>query len=164
MNIQTVIIQITNRCPYHCPQCYMDKGNEDLPIKTATQYIDQLMICGIQGLQLTGGEPICYPRLCNLIEHAHNMGIYVFLATSGYRHSIEYYRELRSCGLDILCVSLNDIDESINRLTRDTYEESLEAIREAIEVGLICCVNVVVSDQNIQNFSLLPYKQLEGLH
>lgn len=155
MNIQVVVIQITKKCPYNCPQCYMLKGNIDLPIEDAKTLIDSSLLLGAKAIQITGGEPTGYPNLCELIEYAHSRGLYVFLATSGYKHSIEYYCDLKDRGLDIICVSINDIDEDVNKLSRDTYVESLVAIREAVEVGLLCCANVVVSDQNIQNLEVL---------
>lgn len=155
ITIETLVVQITNRCPYHCPQCYMHKGNADMPIGVAFRYIDELLYHGLESVQITGGEPLVYSQLRELIEHAHNKGLYVFLATSGYDHSIALYQALLNSGLDVLCISINDIDESSNQLTRDTYEESIMAIQDALEVGLTCFANVVVSNQNIKNLGLL---------
>lgn len=153
--IETLVVQVTNRCPYYCPQCYMRKGNMEMPSGIVFQYIDELSYHGLEAVQITGGEPLVYSQLCELIEYAHKKGLYVFLATSGYNHSIALYQALLNSGLDVLCVSINDIDESINQLTRDAYGESIMAILDALEVGLTCFANVVVSDQNIKNLELL---------
>lgn len=130
----------------------------------ATDIIDFGIANGLKAIQLTGGEPAAYSELNSLILHAHKRGVYSFVATSGYNHSIKFYRMLKQSGLTILCVSINDIDESVNRLTRDAFDTSLTAIKEAVETGLICCANVVLSDTNINNFELLArYLQRIGV-
>ncbi len=126
-----------------------------MSIEALSRIVEPFIAQGGRAVQITGGEPLCHPTLPQLLAYLRGQGLYSFLATSGYRHSLDLYRELKDCGLDILCVSINDIDESVNRLTRDAYDESMAAIRDACEAGLSCCVNVVVSDNNIQNLSVL---------
>ena len=155
MTPETLVFQVTTRCPYTCPQCYMQRGTSDLPPETGKRIIDYALPLGLQAIQITGGEPLAYYGLFELIEYAHSKGLITLLATSGYRHSPELYLRLKECGLDALCVSLNDIDESVNALTRDSYEDSILAMRDAQEVGLLCLANAVISDLNIQNLEVL---------
>ena len=157
MRLITAVFQVTTKCPYNCPQCYMKKGNEDLPLEVGMRVIDQLLPLGLQAVQITGGEPLAYAPLAELIQYAHGKGLMTFLATSGFRNSLEQYRRLKQCGLDILCVSLNAIDQSVDQLTRDTFEEALVALRDAVDVGLPCVVNTVVSDENVERLELLAH-------
>ena len=165
MNIETLVFQVSTRCPYNCPQCYMQKNcSEDLPLTTAVEAVDLALERGLKAIQITGGEPMLYPDLHGLIRYAHEKGLYVFLATSGYDHSFERYQSLKRSGLDILCISINDIDEYVNKLSRDAYAVSLSAIRDAIQAGLICLVNVVLSDDNIENLDLFAeYLRKKGI-
>lgn len=119
---------------------------------------------GLRAVQMTGGEPLTYKNLTALISDIHQKGLYSLLATSGYRHSPELYQELKDSGLTLLCVSLNDIEESVNRFSRDAYEESIAAMKDACSVGLECCANVVVSDENIDHLEILTkYLQRIGV-
>ena len=156
MNLETLVFQVSTRCPYNCPQCYMQKNcSDDLLLTKAVEQIDFALEHGLKAIQITGGEPFVYPELFDLIRYAHEKGLYVFLATSGFNHSYELYQALKQCGLDIICVSMNDIDENVNKLSRDSYNVSLTAIRDAIDAGLTCFVNVVVSDDNVENLDLM---------
>lgn len=155
MKLETMVFQVTTRCPFNCPQCYMQKGQIDLPIETGMQWMRVLRSNGGHMVQFTGGEPMVYPQLSTLIHCATQNELCSAVATSGYGHSIELYEKLKNHGLSMLCVSINDIDETQNAITRDTFEVSLAAIKTACEVGLDCCANIVVTDQNIDNLNTL---------
>jgi len=135
----------------------MKKGEQDLDIQTGKYLIDALANDGGCVVQFTGGEPMVYNELCSLIDSATKNNLYSAVATSGFGCSIESLEQLVQCGLDLLCVSINDIDEKQNAITRDSYDISLSAIRMAVEIGLPCCVNVVVTDQNIDNIEVLSH-------
>ena len=153
--LETIVFQVTTRCPLNCPQCYMQKGKQDLDVKIGAQLTRALANNGGRAVQFTGGEPLVYRELPSLIECAAKNHLYSAVATSGVGCSIEILEHLKQCGLDLLCVSINDIDENRNAATRESYELSLSAIRMAVDVGLPCCANVVVTDQNIDNINIL---------
>lgn len=155
MSLETIVFQVTTKCPLNCPQCYMQKGEQDLDIQTGEQLISVLANDGGCAVQFTGGEPMVYHELSSLIDNAAKNNLYSAVATSGFGCSVEILEQLVQCGLDLLCVSINDIDENKNAITRASYDISLSAIRTAMEVGLPCCVNVVVTDQNIDNIEVL---------
>ena len=117
--------------------------------------IDFLKASGGSVVQFTGGEPAIYGELSALIEYANQRELQTMVATSGVKHSIEMYQNLKDRGLSVLCVSLNDIDKSRNALTRESYDVSVSAIKDACAVGLFCCVNVVVTDQNVDHLEQL---------
>lgn len=155
MSCETIVFQVTTKCPLNCPQCYMKKGEQDLDAKIGEQFISTLANNGGCAVQFTGGEPMVYHELSTLINSATKNNLYSAVATSGLGCSIERLEQLIQCGLDLLCVSINDIDENQNAVTRESYDVSLSAIRTAVEVGLSCCANVVVTDQNIDNIEVL---------
>ena len=157
MLLETIVFQVTSRCPYKCSQCYMQKGNAYLGVEDFKHYLEMLKNNGGRMVQFTGGEPMLNQKLPELISYATNNNLYSALATSGYGHSIETYKNLKAKGLSVLCVSLNDIEESKNAISRETYDVSLSAIKTACAVGLSCFVNVVVTDDNICNIELLSH-------
>jgi len=116
-----------------------------------------------QAVQITGGEPVIYPYLFELLEYISKKGMYAFLATSGHGYSHEVYEKMKECGITVICVSINDIEETANKQTRDMYEESILAIRAARECGLCCFVNVIVTDDNIARLeTLVKYLKTMG--
>ena len=133
----------------------MERGEKQLPLECAKEIIEFAHSNGARAIQITGGEPILYDYLFELISYANKCGMYSFIATSGYGASWELYNKLKHSGLTVLCVSINNIVESDNAKSRMTYEESIVAIKIAVECGICCFANVVVSDENIEQLDLL---------
>ncbi len=152
---ETVVLQVTTKCPYDCPQCYMKHGNQDMPIAVANGIIDEAVRLGAKAIQITGGEPLVYPNLFQLIEYASNAGLDSFLATSGYSCSDEAYSRLEQSGLTALCISVNGISEALNRKSRIPFEEAICAIQIAHNYHFLCFLNTVVTDDNVDELSLL---------
>jgi len=80
-----VIIELTYRCPLRCIHCYVDAGHgpvmefpklQDL----LTELVDQI---GVNGVQLTGGEPLLYPHINAVVDYLSGKGIPIYIATSG---------------------------------------------------------------------------------
>ena len=163
--LETVVFQVTTKCPYQCPQCYMERGEMQLPLECAKEVIDLAHSNGAKAIQITGGEPILYDHLLEMISYAKTKGLYSFVATSGYGASWDLYKELKHTGLTVLCVSINSIIEADNAKSRMTYEESIAAIKTAVGCGIVCFANVVVSDENIGQLDLLgDYLSNVGVH
>ena len=153
--LETVVFQVTTKCPYQCPQCYMQRGKKQLPLECAKEVIEFAHSNGAQAIQITGGEPILYDHLLELIRLSNENGMYSFVATSGYGASRELYNRLKHSGLTVLCVSINSIVEADNAKSRMPYEESIAAIKLAVDCDLCCFANVVVSDENIGQLDLM---------
>lgn len=154
-DLETVVFQVTTKCPYQCPQCYMERGNQQLSLEYAKDIIDYAYSNGSRAIQITGGEPALYDHLPELVAYAHSKGMYAFLATSGYGATCEFYTKLKKYGLTVLCVSINNIIEADNAKSRQSYWEGISAIRIAVQCGLCCFANVVVSDENADQLVLL---------
>ena len=165
MLLNSIVLQITSSCPHKCPQCYMEKGNSNLSMESARKYIEWASLNGAKVVQLTGGEPLVYPYLTELLHCISKYNMATFLATSGYAHSYEAYNLLKKSGLSAICVSITDIDEANNDRTRDAFVQSISAIDDAQEVGLTCFANVVVSDSNIARLKLMgEYLKAHGVY
>lgn len=154
-NIETVVIQLTTKCPYHCTQCYMECGENEMTLALAKNVVDDAVALGAKVIQLTGGEPLTHKGLSDVIKYVSKKGLHSVLATSGYNCSDEVYSKLKISGLTALCVSLNGISEEINSQSRDPYAEAIHAIHTARCIGIPCFVNVVVTDHNINELALL---------
>ncbi|MBQ8741955.1 MAG: radical SAM protein [Clostridia bacterium] len=160
-NLETVVLQLTTRCPYNCPQCYMQRGDMDMSVDVAKKAIDEAAGLGAVAIQITGGEPLVCPHVFEVIEYASSSGLKSFLATSGYNCSDGTYSRLKSAGLTALCVSVNGITEESNSRSRASFGESLYAMKLAKVYNILCFLNVVVTDSNIDELALLG-KYAEG--
>ena len=149
--METAVIQITTQCPYQCEQCYMKRGTEHMPLHKAEDIVSIAKENGARAIQITGGEPMVYPWICEFIEYCSNKNLYTMLATSGYNHSKELYRRLQASGLTAICVSINSIDENINIYSRQGYTKAVQAIQDAVTIDLPSFANVVLNQTNLCN-------------
>lgn len=163
-NFETIVLQVTTKCPYNCPQCYMKRGDHNMPINVAKSIVDEAVHLGAKAIQITGGEPLFYPFVFELIEYASIAGLNSLLATSGYNCSDETYSRLSFAGLTALCISVNGISEVVNRKSRVPFEEALYAIKIAQGYDFLRFLNVVITDDNIDELNVLgEYAKKQGI-
>ena len=82
-----LLAELTYRCPLHCVFCSnpLDYARHDTEMNTA-QWLDvlsQARAMGAVQLGLSGGEPLLRDDLEEIVAHAHRLGFYINLITSG---------------------------------------------------------------------------------
>lgn len=76
----------TNLCNLNCPFCSCAHRNQKLQmdVKKAAGVIEELARRGCRAVTITGGgEPLCHPDICKMIESFVSNGIAVGLVTNG---------------------------------------------------------------------------------
>jgi len=85
-----LVIQLTDICNAHCPQCGMRSTNKfkrsKLPVDDAKRILDAAVQNGVKAVSFTGGEPfLFFDELCLLIKYAGQLGIeYIRTGTNGF--------------------------------------------------------------------------------
>ena len=131
MQIETLVMQITNKCSLLCPQCYMQKGQLDMPLHEALSFILEAKNLGAGAVQITGGEPTAYPFIFEVIEFCSKNKLFTMISTSGHNLDIPKIQRFKDAGLTALCISLNGATEATNQLSRDKHNVAVEAIKQA---------------------------------
>ena len=68
---RSAIWSITGRCNYKCRHCFMsapDYRGEDLSMEQCIHILDEIDICGIRSISLTGGEALVNPHFFEILE------------------------------------------------------------------------------------------------
>lgn len=145
---ETAVLQVTTACPLSCAQCYMDHTGASMTLSAAREILRQAKELGINAVQLTGGEPMIYPWLADVIRECKRRDMLTVIATSGYNH--HRLREMKAAGLSAVCVSLNSIDPEVNGHTRQCFNLAVEAIEEAVALEIPCFVNLVLTCDSVR--------------
>jgi MoaA/NifB/PqqE/SkfB family radical SAM enzyme len=83
-------------------------AKEELKLSELKDLVTQIAEWGIRYISFAGGEPLLRKRvLIKLIEHAKDKGLFTALITSGYLLNRETCKQLISCGLNKLSISID---------------------------------------------------------
>lgn len=105
--------EITNRCNLNCAMCPRTKYYKvkiiDMPYDVYTAALDKLL--PLRLATLTGwGEPLLHKQLYDMIRYARAKGVAdVAITTNGVLLNHDHIKELLSCGLTALRVSVDDL-------------------------------------------------------
>lgn len=130
LKLNTMNIELTTKCPLHCPQCYCSlSGGKDIALETAVFWLREGGKAGVKEVMLSGGETLCYPHLYEVIKAAHMYCGNPNIALSGYNLTQNTYERIIEAGIKGIYISLNGSTESINMLSRDGYDLAISALK-----------------------------------
>jgi radical SAM protein with 4Fe4S-binding SPASM domain len=152
-------VALTTRCPLNCPQCYV-KADEarDIDWAVLAAYVAEAAALKMHELNLSGGEPLSYPRLAEAVRLATAAGLGTAVATSGVGLTAALAKELAASGLGSLWLSLNGSREEIHALSRTCFRETLTAAALLKSLGLPFYINWVARQDNAGDFPALAAK------
>jgi pyrroloquinoline quinone biosynthesis protein E len=147
-------LELTTRCPLHCPQCYCDLNTgKDMPLEEALYWLEEAARNNVYNVNLSGGETTCYPHLAQLIKKCHELGLKSNIALSGCGVTKESLKEWIDAGVHGIFISLNGSTEEINAKTRDGFKLAVNAIKLLKETDFdYTCINWVMHGCNADDF------------
>lgn len=153
--LSSVNIEITTQCPIGCPFCYCRTDKHiHMDIQTAVYWVQQAASHGVTTVMLSGGEPMCYPDLEELVHVAHQKCGHVVLSTSGYGLTGEKLHRLRRAGLDGIFVSLNGSREEVHSKSRNGFHLTMSALNRIRQEHFHqFAINYVLMNNNADDFS-----------
>ncbi|MDR7865899.1 MAG: radical SAM protein [Sporomusaceae bacterium] len=155
-------VALTTRCPLSCPQCYVKAAAaRDIDWDVLTAFVAEAAALKVHELNLSGGEPLSYPRLAEVVRLATAAGIGTAVATSGVGLTAELAKELAASGLGSLWLSLNGSREDIHALSRTCFRETVAAADLLRSLGQPFYINWVARRDNADDFPALAAKARE---
>jgi MoaA/NifB/PqqE/SkfB family radical SAM enzyme len=148
----TIGLKLTGACQLNCGFCCEpDRNQEIYPVKNFKKIITILKDnFGIKRICFTGGDPILYPDIDNILNFTKNSGIYVLLLTSNGRLLIDN-KHLIFPHVDAIRFSIHGIDakhdEAVKRI--GAFTEISNAMSETAKAGIQLMATTVVTKRNI---------------
>jgi pyrroloquinoline quinone biosynthesis protein E len=151
----TLLAELTHRCPLHCPYCSnplaLSGAQDELTTEEWTRIFTEARALGVLQLGLSGGEPLLRKDLDTLADHAHRLGLYTTLVTSGVGLTRARATALREAGLEHVQISFQDSDpataDRIAGMRAVHHKEAAAAVVR--ELGFAFTVNVVLHRANL---------------
>lgn len=158
--LKEIKIEVTYKCPLGCVHCSSNAGQENsLTIsedKCHTILADAIEL-GVREVAISGGEPLVWDGLTNIIDFVHSNNISTTIYTSGNTSDPEaVFDSLKKSGLDRAIFSLYSANRSEhNRITRkaDSFDLTLRSIDTCSSIGIIPEVHFVALAKNYYELS-----------
>lgn len=170
------ILQIhpTRRCNLRCIHCYSTSGPEHRDELDVTLLRDALSAASSEAYTVagfSGGEPLLYEPLPELLHHAHQCGMITTVTSNGILLN-ERRLEMLTGAVDLLAISLDGVPESHNRIRAsnrafESMVARLEGVRRSgIPFGFIFTLTLYNLDELdwVANFALNQGAKLLQIH
>ncbi|MCX6613487.1 MAG: radical SAM protein [Acidobacteria bacterium] len=109
-------IHPTRRCNLQCLHCYSQSGpnaSEQLDIEVIRRVVPDAAALGYQVMSVSGGEPLLYPHLPELLKLARSVGLVTTVTTNGMLLD-ERHLEWLKPDCNLVAISLDGEPESHN--------------------------------------------------
>ena len=159
-------ISVTDRCNFRCTYCMPEEGMQwqersNLLTFEEIERVARIMVerYGVDGIRLTGGEPLVRARLPLLVEKLAALGVDLAMTTNGVSLPL-VAAELKAAGLKRVNVSLDSFkrDRFLELTRRDDLDRVLAGVDAALEVGfdpvkINCVVMKGINDDEVLDFA-----------
>ncbi|WP_051266511.1 pyrroloquinoline quinone biosynthesis protein PqqE [Nakamurella lactea] len=150
-----LLAELTYRCPLHCTYCAnplnLASYHAELDTDAWCRVLDQARDIGVLQVHFSGGEPLLRRDLETLVGHAHQLGMYINLITSGIPLAVDRLGALIDAGLDHFQLSVQDDRqaEADQVAGLRAHERKLAVAAKVKESGLPLSVNAVLHRGNV---------------
>lgn len=169
---ENLSIEVTTRCTHECRHCFARAGKQattDLSLVNALSAVDEAYDLGYRHLHLTGGEPLLWHQLFELLDHSAEKGYEAcFINTNGSLLTDELARRFLSYGMEIsLSISLHGPEDLHDDLSgAGSFKAAVRGIRNALDAGVRVTVFTVARRslvEKLPHFADYVYKELAGI-
>jgi GTP 3',8-cyclase len=168
--MKTLRLSVTDRCDLKCRYCMPEEGVEWLSkdklltLDEKIRVVETLVELGIDRLKITGGEPLLYPHLTELVGHLSRLPLKdLSLTTNGTQLEL-LAKPLQRAGLKRVTVSLDSMNEvKFKAITRGgSLKKVWKGLMAAEAAGLTPLkINCVVLKENHEDVVELARLTLE---
>ena len=113
--LKEIKIELTNKCSRNCKHCSSNATNnidnlKELDFDSVYKIITEAKVMGVEDIVFTGGEPLMYDSLSELVELTSKLGMKSTIYTFAYRtdETLNKYKHLINLGLNKIVYSLAD--------------------------------------------------------
>lgn len=156
--LRTVDFALTFDCQCNCEHCYarpMTNTTEaPMTFDEMRSAIDQCLALGAITINFVGGEPMCHPRIVDLVASIpRHRGVPV-MTTNGIGLTEANVRRLAEAGLSYVAISIDYDDAERHdrfRGRKGVYEAAMAGVTRARQAGLGVIINTLVTPDNLDD-------------
>ena len=163
-------ICLTSRCNAKCVHCSSGRISKlhEIPKEIVFSLLDDLNDCGVFQIGFSGGEPLMYPNIWEVLSVASKMNFKVGVGTNGYIISNSIAKKMQECGVNHVQISLDSLHENVHDSFRNLKGLSQKA-KESIDIlqsaGLLVNICMTPTRVNWTELSdMIDWCVSKGIH
>jgi len=123
------------RCNLACGYCNeYDHSSPPVPWETMRRRVDRLAELGTTIITISGGEPLLYPDLDELIRRIRSHRVLAGLITNGYLLTADRIRRLNRAGLEHMQISIDNVNPcEVSKKSLKVLDKKLQLLAEHAE-------------------------------
>lgn len=155
-------IEVTRECNLRCKHCLNSSGDameSQLTQEELIKIVNEFSESGIQEIRFTGGEPLLFKGIFDLINLASSLGIYTSIGTNGTLITKTTAKKLKEAGLKKAIVSIDGTKNKHDYIRGDgNYKKAMSGIYNLTKEGIVIRINSVILTSNIDDVIELAKK------
>lgn len=164
-SIALLQLQYNYACNFKCKHCAIEKfkhpGEKTLSVAEVKSIADQADKMGLASICISGGEPLIFPDLEDVINAIGPKRFCISVDTNGYFLTEEKIKWLVEKGVDRIHLSIDGLESnhSIFRGDKASWNKCIKALDYCKQYGLGVIINIVATKSLLKNKELI--RQLE---
>lgn len=162
----TLMVHLLGRCNLICQHCYMEGApgrRERLAVKHVLEAIKACPALGIGTLYLTGGEPLLYPDLKQVVSEAIAVpGLSVTLSTNATMltpRRVDFFAA-RKVRLNVSVDGESDFHDAFRR-HQGAFAKTEAAVKAAVAAGIKVTIVTTISRANLASLPRLVERAIQ---
>lgn len=163
--VALIQLQYKYTCNFKCKHCAIERfkqqDGKSLTVADVKQIADQADAMGLASICISGGEPLMFPDLKDVIDAIGPDRFVVSMDTNGWLLTEEKIKWLVNVGVDRIHLSIDGLEANHNmfRGAKGSWKRCIDALGHCKKYGLGVIINVVVTKGLINSGELI--KQLD---
>jgi len=144
--LNQIYFYLTEGCNLRCRHCWIapkyqteENPYPALDLDLFKSIIEQAKPLGLTGVKLTGGEPLLYPEIEEILEYIRTEDLRLMVETNGVLCSVDLARKMAACKNPFVSVSVDGADPETHEWVRGVegcFAAALKGIGNLVEVGI----------------------------
>ncbi|ABN52917.1 hypothetical protein Q428_13930 [Fervidicella metallireducens AeB] len=153
-------IEITKQCDLRCKHCYGEAGamrNTQLTEEQIYSILDKLSD-GCNSVSITGGDPMCHPKIKEIIKYSIARGFETTLITNGMRLNQNWANWLSEVGIKRVKLSLDGPTKEIHdelRGVKGAFEKVILAMGYLKNAKVSFSIGTVITKKNLEYINII---------
>lgn len=166
-SIASILIQYDYKCNMRCEHCSIstlrNPEGKSLDVDAIKSIANQADALGLAQIILSGGEPLLFDDLEQVVSAINPERFYIELQTNGWLLTPEKCQWLKKIGIDKVQISIDSADEKEHddfRRTSNSFKKAIEGIGHLKNAGLFVQIATVINPQRLYRGEFVRFLEL----